>query len=107
MKKPKRTRLVLLGVGILLVLLGLRGVALGVVGKTARATVTEVKEAIISDFERLFVEFASILSNWRTKNTRKDDKQDNGPHHSWNGFPQNQRIMMPNSSDTLFLQVMS
>ena len=46
MKKSNRTRLILVGVGILLVLFGLRGVALGLVGKTAQASVTEVKKAV-------------------------------------------------------------
>jgi len=46
MTKSNRTRLILVGVGILLVLFGLRGVALGLVGKTAQASVTEVKEAV-------------------------------------------------------------
>lgn len=38
-------RLILLGVGILLLLLGLRGVALAVIGKSAQATVTRVRQA--------------------------------------------------------------
>ncbi len=46
MAKSNRTRLILVGVGILLVLFGLRGLALGLVGKTAQASVTEVKEAV-------------------------------------------------------------
>ncbi len=46
MKKSHGTRLVLLGAGILLVLLGLRGVALGVVGKSVQAKVTEVSQAV-------------------------------------------------------------
>ncbi|HPC93885.1 MAG TPA: hypothetical protein PLU87_03015 [Sedimentisphaerales bacterium] len=46
MQKSNRTRLILVGVGILLVLFGLRGVALGLVGRTAQASVTEVKEAV-------------------------------------------------------------
>lgn len=45
MKKSNSTRLILIAVGILLVLFGLRGVALGLVGKTTQASVTEVKEA--------------------------------------------------------------
>ena len=45
MKKSSSTRLILVAVGILLVLFGLRGVALGLVGKTAQASVTEVEEA--------------------------------------------------------------
>lgn len=45
-KKSNRTRLVLVGVGILLILLGLRGIALAVIGKTAQATVTEVQQTV-------------------------------------------------------------
>ena len=46
MKKSNRTRLVLVGVGILLLLLGLRGVALGVIGETTQAAVTEVQQTV-------------------------------------------------------------
>lgn len=46
MRKSKGTRLLLIGIGILLVLLGVRGLALGVVGKTATASVTRVEKAV-------------------------------------------------------------
>ncbi len=46
MKKPKSMRLVLLVVGLLLVLLGLRGVALTVAGKSVQAEVTAVNRAV-------------------------------------------------------------
>jgi hypothetical protein len=46
MKKSNRTRLILVGVGILLVLLGVRGLALGLIGQTAQATVVKVEQAV-------------------------------------------------------------
>jgi hypothetical protein len=46
MKKSQGTRLVLLGTGILLILLGLRSAALRVTGQPIQATVTEVDQAI-------------------------------------------------------------
>jgi hypothetical protein len=46
MSKPVRHRLLFAGVGVLLILLGLRGVVLQIAGKSAQATVTEVKRAV-------------------------------------------------------------
>jgi len=46
MAKPSGHRLILAGIGILLLLLGLRGVVLQVVGKATQATVTDVKKAV-------------------------------------------------------------
>jgi len=46
MRKSIKNRLILIVVGILLVLVGVRGVALVAVGKTTQATVTEVKKEI-------------------------------------------------------------
>jgi hypothetical protein len=43
MTKSGKNRLILAGVGVLLVLLGVRGVALPVVGASAQATVTDVR----------------------------------------------------------------
>lgn len=45
MKKSIKNRLILIVVGILLVLVGVRSVALVAVGKKTQATVTEVKKA--------------------------------------------------------------
>lgn len=45
MSKSGKTRLVLTGVGLLLIVLALRSVALQVAGKSAQATVTDVKRA--------------------------------------------------------------
>jgi hypothetical protein len=53
MKKTRGTRLMLLGAGILLVVLGLRGVALGVAGKSIQAEVTAVDQAIGQQEESL------------------------------------------------------
>ena len=46
MKKSLKTALIMIGVGILLVLLGLRSIALAAMGEKTHATVTEVKKAI-------------------------------------------------------------
>ena len=46
MKKSQKTALILIGVGILLVLLAVRSIALVAIGKGTNATVTEVKEVI-------------------------------------------------------------
>lgn len=53
MKKSGRSRLLLSAVGILIVLLGLRGMALGVAGKTTQANVTEVKRAVGDQSDRM------------------------------------------------------
>lgn len=45
MTRSPKSRLVLAGVGVLLILLGVRGVALQVAGKSAHAGVTQVKRA--------------------------------------------------------------
>ena len=46
MKNSRNMRIILFGVGTLLVLLGLREVALGAIGKSAHATVTQVERAV-------------------------------------------------------------
>ncbi len=46
MRKSGRNRVLLCIVGMIVVVLGLRGVALGTIGKTTQASVTEVKRAI-------------------------------------------------------------
>jgi len=45
MTKSIKSRLILIVVGVLLVLVGVRGVALVAVGKTTQATVTDVRKA--------------------------------------------------------------
>jgi len=53
MTKSTKHRLIFVGLGVLLLLLGLRGVALQVAGKSAQAKVTQVKKATSSQDDQM------------------------------------------------------
>jgi len=77
MSKSGKNRLILAGVGVLLVLLGVRGVALQAAGKSAQAAVTEVKRSTSQQDDamdhnyRIAYRFAVNGKNYSGSLTRK------------------------------------